>query len=1367
MRTSVRLRTKVSQALTILSLALFSFPLHGQTILRPGDLAVIGVNANLGGCGEGNVDLISFVCFRDITTGTLIDITDNGWERANPGQWGNSEGFVTVRRTGGTIPAGTVITFRLPPIGQSDAYQAVAPDGDWEFTQLSNSTLNFNSGGDQIYFMQGGEWDPGNDNIGDPQHDAGYDGGVILFGFNTKSAWNANVNDSQDSGLHPDVEPCYHMEPTGGTTDFISYTSPLDNAGQLEWIARISNPDNWTSYPDCPSYLSPPAALAIRPNDIDLACTVCSGCNTVQEEIRFILPEAGGPFTVVYTDGTNEYTASNVRNGDVDLLEVTKTLDFEIVSVEDINGCPVFSNFGPGATVTVESPPPAVPALMEACAEQGDTAVFNLNMIEEVVNLGSGAPVTWYSDAGAGNPISTPAAFPSPAATVFAVVGSPDCPSDPVSVQLLVIENPTLEVSVDQEVACSGFANGEVSLSISGGAAPYRIDWSDDAFDNQFAPDDLPAGTYSITITDRKGCEDSTTIVVGEPAPLVLNCEQSQPVSTIGASDGQAGITIEGGRAPYEVNWTGPASDGRAADSEGSLTIDNLPAGNYTLEVIDLNGCSISCFFTISDPACALNIDVSTQNVTCDGLDDGAVDLTITGGTLPLDIEWDIDRFDGMEDISGLPPGIYTVLVTDAAGCTATATATINADFPALSADISPGGTACPGECFGFLLNLSGTAPFTLTYDVRTGENTQRLTLNTGESEALLELCPADIGVQEGLVEVSFVELQDANCRLEINQTEFITLLEEPEFNLDTMLCAGDSLVINGVTYNASNPAGTEIISGGSVNGCDSLINVNLSFSDATERRIDSTLCEGASITVNGTLYDEGNPSGTEIIKGGAANGCDSLIIIDLIFEQAVTVDINTTLCEGDQLTVGNTVYDQNNPSGTERLQRAVSGCDSIVNVNLQFIPGATASLESGGSICPGDSTELIFRLSGAPSATIQYTDGVNPPVQLNDISDGYRIRVSPATTTTYTIDFILVNGASCPAGVGNAATVEVNDIEVAIENANDFDGFGVSCFGSTDGALRVVSTPDASTLNIQWSTGAATPAIDNLPPGDYQVSVSNDTGCEATESFTLTEPDAVIVQTRLIDPTCPGDTDGAVVVEAIDGGAPPYRFQINGSTSEPVGNLPFFIPDIGAGNYELTIRDVNDCTTTESFEVMPRNPLELELGPDVTIGRGDSVLLSPAANFEVDSFFWAPTAGLRDPLTLSTIARPAASITYRLTAFNPKGCRIEDQIRIVVEERSRLYIPNAFSPNNDGVNDRFSLFAQSGEVQSFTLRIFDRWGSLVFERDQMLANAVQDGWDGEVRGQEAHPGVYVYFSEITYTDGTEEIVSGEVLLIR
>ena len=227
------------------------------TTLVSGDFAVLGIDANHNGsCGGGaGDDEISFVCFKDILAGTTLDFTDNGWYRENVGQWGNTEGAIRITRSTGTVLAGVVMTLKMDA-SKADAddkryeiWIGGTRDNDWDFTEINyTADFNMNSGGDQFYFMQGGTWNGGTYN----DHDATYTGGNILFGFSTTSSWVDAGLSSTKSGLYENKD-CYSMAPTS-STDYDKYTGPVTGATQREWILRVNDKSNWTSYSNCSDY---------------------------------------------------------------------------------------------------------------------------------------------------------------------------------------------------------------------------------------------------------------------------------------------------------------------------------------------------------------------------------------------------------------------------------------------------------------------------------------------------------------------------------------------------------------------------------------------------------------------------------------------------------------------------------------------------------------------------------------------------------------------------------------------------------------------------------------------------------------------------------------------------------------------------------------------------------------------------------------------------------------------------------------------------------------------------------------------------------------------------------------------------------
>jgi len=174
-----------------------------------------------------------------------------------------------------------------------------------------------------------------------------------------------------------------------------------------------------------------------------------------------------------------------------------------------------------------------------------------------------------------------------------------------------------------------------------------------------------------------------------------------------------------------------------------------------------------------------------------------------------------------------------------------------------------------------------------------------------------------------------------------------------------------------------------------------------------------------------------------------------------------------------------------------------------------------------------------------------------------------------------------------------------------------------------------------------------------------------------------------------------------------------------------------------------------------------------LDLGMDVFLRLGDSVRLEGLANFDIDSVVWTPTTFMSNPDRAATFVRPTENITYRLTAFDAGGCSTSDEIAIFVERQIGIFTPNAFSPNDDGINDLFTIFADGSVSEIRQLRIFDRWGALVYEQAVLKPNDPAQGWDGRFLGKLLNPGVFLFTAEAEYLDGRTARFSGEVMLMR
>ncbi|HPI08395.1 MAG TPA: gliding motility-associated C-terminal domain-containing protein [Saprospiraceae bacterium] len=250
-----------------------------------------------------------------------------------------------------------------------------------------------------------------------------------------------------------------------------------------------------------------------------------------------------------------------------------------------------------------------------------------------------------------------------------------------------------------------------------------------------------------------------------------------------------------------------------------------------------------------------------------------------------------------------------------------------------------------------------------------------------------------------------------------------------------------------------------------------------------------------------------------------------------------------------------------------------------------------------------------------------------------------------------------------------------------------------------------------------------------------------------------------------LEEPSCYGFSDGEILFGMPTGGLEPYQFSVdNGqhfSSLPNAGNLP-------AGNYKLVVRDSTGCYN---------RPLAVSIGQPDSLGVdlvfayiqepvkiGEQVILEAQSDRDVILHAWDPldttTCGICPRLTV----RPEETTWYTVTVTDAKGCSATDRIQVVLEPN--IYVPNVFAPASEIGNDHFTLFSKEPQPIHF-LRIYDRWGSLVFERNDIVTNDLSEGWDGTCRGEDLNPGVFVFVAEIEYAPGRKLFFTGDVTLVR
>lgn len=238
----------------------------------------------------------------------------------------------------------------------------------------------------------------------------------------------------------------------------------------------------------------------------------------------------------------------------------------------------------------------------------------------------------------------------------------------------------------------------------------------------------------------------------------------------------------------------------------------------------------------------------------------------------------------------------------------------------------------------------------------------------------------------------SYEYFTDEGCL--VNATYIINFASDAESIIDWTLCENESVIINGIIYDSSNPSGTELLFGASASGCDSTVNIDLTFFDVDVLEITESICQGESIIINGIIFDETSPSGNIVIPNGAANGCDSIISVELAFISTIVEDQEITICEGQQIEIDGVVYSE--PGAYTTIYEASTGCDSVVILNLNQVPISETS--DTLYFCPNDTID-----AGIYQTVLTGTNGCDTVVILTAIE---LLPSDPqCTTSTYDLE--------------------------------------------------------------------------------------------------------------------------------------------------------------------------------------------------------------------------------------------------------------------------------------------------------------------------------------------------------------------------
>lgn len=717
------------------------------------------------------------------------------------------------------------------------------------------------------------------------------------------------------------------------------------------------------------------------------------------------------------------------------------------------------------------------------------------------------------------------------------------------------------------------------------------------------------------------------------------------------------------------------------------------------------------------DPSC-LSFTIDDFSPSCIGNDDGHAIINVRNGTgnylyelIPGQIIQSSNEF------TMLTAGNYTVIVTDP-----------NSNFvTTLSFTISPS----PYDC----LTCQTTS---IAFDCKGTSGSINVTPTGGIPPYCFSINGGQIqkdGLFENLSEGTYIiNIQDDSGQ-SVSCDEEVDLIILPVTEIADRICFGDSVTIGSSVYF---DAGRYVDTLQSATDCDSIISLNLEVSDLIRFDQIISLCDGEEFPVGANTY---SASGNYTDTLQSVTGCDSVVATELNFFAGYEIDQEIQICEGDSFVIATNVY--TSPGIYKDSLLSSSGCDSLVNTELQFFPMPGSNLEF--SICEGDSiivAQSVYYLAGNYSDTLQNQSGCDSIIsteltilfhsefsQSHELCSGDSLAVG---TSVYTMsrDHIdtLQNVRGCDSLVYSSLEF-IEQIELtqearlcpgeAIEvGANTYTSSGqyIDTLTSQRGCDSIVST---IVMNLESSEffqelvlcygeeHAVGSSTYNLS-GNYIDTIENNRGCDSiirTDLFIFEE----IIYNQSVE-LCA--TDSIFVGTSL--------YQVAGMYSDSL------LSSVGCDsivNTALSFLPIEQ--RSESYSLCAGDSLELDIGAFVESGS-TTFLIEEEGECDYE-------------------------LTINIELESEEICKIKN---------CKAYIPNAFSPDNDGMNDEFQPF--SNAVTFTQMRIYDRWGSKVFE-----SKKPNPKWDGTFQGKHLSPSVFVYLIEGVCKNGEEIFFAADLTLIR
>ena len=752
---------------------------------------------------------------------------------------------------------------------------------------------------------------------------------------------------------------------------------------------------------------------------------------------------------------------------------------------------------------------------------------------------------------------------------------------------------------------CDGQITGSLVVTPTNDYAPYQYIWSGPSNPGNTPTISQPlSGTYQVTVTDAIGCTATKTAIVESKIPLTISCQAQSGVSRVGATDGKASVAISGGKLPYRMFWSGPQQGNKQINQAGTTSITSLPAGSYTFQVVDKDGCSETCSLQIADVSCSISWDdITVLGPSCSGEVDGYINPHIKSGVGSVSYELNFGNTSlGSPPYQGLGPGMYLLSAVDGLGCRLdTVISLVDPSVLTVSCSLFFPVNSYQGENGVIAVDISGgTAPYEVVY--RAGNSTQTKLFMSGGQQLLNSLSAGEYAI---------TITDDRGCQVECQTTipEFICTMQatittrQPDciLPLGSLTIALES-ALEPVTYQWSGP-----FDPGNVPGSDRL--------PAGAYTVEITDLRGCVDTVSADIEDvfplEGSCKVVQQETGWqradglvelAWSGKDSLVWLQL--------------------------------SGPDTLYESFDSSPIIIR-NLS--PGDYEVMIRQGDSC---SVRCAFRIDAflcAKGYTVDKTDLSCPDISdgtigITKIVDSLVYTLILDDTTVYSLDdSYRISGlesgihriaVTLPDGCTFEDSLEIKSPEpliYTIELTPASDSL------AADGTIRLLIDGGMPPYQIVWADQVIGPFRDGLQAGPYSFSITDLSGCSKGGQVDLKSNDLLCAglqsESEISPVSCPLAEDGIIDVRPLYGTAP-YTI------SWDDGNSAFNRTGLKAGIYRYQWVDALGCPVYDSavVEVLDDSMRHVEvvsLCPGTSLTWEMQVITSPGTYSHIYSNQW------------------------------------------------------------------------------------------------------------------------------------------------